>query len=190
MEHDWLLLSIRYRNVTGIHRLATELNGADRRLTSSVDDSHPFQLGLWLPHSSEHGVLAGKYLVTVRVSKLTNNRVLLAGLIAVSCQINQIVVDEFSSIWVFETAEHEIGVRKDLFVDETGAVQVGTGGSLHPLNWKANRSRYRSLGRRLSGRFPVCLLGNRLGRHAQQERQSSVLHFTSRKQSQPKAFSL
>src|SRR5947209_20084476 len=95
MEHDWLLLSIRYSNVTGIHRLATELDVADRRLTSSVDDSHPCQLGVWLPHSSEHGVLAGKYLVTVRVSKLTNNRVLLAGLIAVSCQINQIVVDEF-----------------------------------------------------------------------------------------------
>src|SRR5437667_33697 len=66
------------------------------------------QLGVWLPHGIDHGVLAGKYLVTVRVAKLTNNRVLLAGLIAVSCQINQIVVDEFSSIWAFETAEHEI----------------------------------------------------------------------------------
>ena len=190
MEHDWLLLSIRYSNVTGIHRLATELDVADRRLASSVDDSHPCQLGVWLPHGSEHGVLAGKYLVTVRVSKLTNNRVLLAGLIAVSCQINQIVVDEFSSIWAFETAENEIGVRKNLFVDEAGAVQVGTGGSLHPLNWKANRSRYRSLGRRLIGRVGVCLLGSRGSRHAQQEQKSCFLHFTSGSTPQSQAFSL
>src|SRR5438094_9218692 len=114
MEHDWLLLSIRYSNVTGIHRLATELDVADRRLASSVDDSHPCQLGVWLPHASEHGVLAGKYLVTVRVAKLTNNRVLLGGLIAGSCQINQIVVDEFRGFWAFDAAEHENCVMKDL----------------------------------------------------------------------------
>src|SRR5207244_5101043 len=100
--------SVGCSNVTGLHRLATELDDADRGLASSVADAHPCQLGVWLPLGSEHGVLAGKYLVTVRVAKLTNNRVLLAGLIAVSCQINQIVVDEFSGIWAFETAEHEI----------------------------------------------------------------------------------
>src|SRR5437667_9587971 len=108
MEHDWLLLSIRYSNVTGIHRLATELDVADRRLASSVDDSHPCQLGVWLPHGSEHGVLAVKYLVTVRVSKLTKNRVLLAGLIAVTCQLNQMLVDQCSSTWAIETAKPEI----------------------------------------------------------------------------------
>src|SRR5207247_9900857 len=140
---------------------------------------HPCQLGVWLPHGIEHGVLAGKYLVTVRVAKLTNNRVLLAGLIAVSCQINQIVVDEFSSIWAFETAEHEIGVRKNLFVDEAGAVQVGTGGSLHALNCKANRSRYRSLARRLIGPVLVCLVGNRRGTHSTQEAQSCTAHLPS-----------
>src|SRR5437016_13718917 len=117
MEHDWLLLSIRYSNVTGIHRLATELDVADRRLASSVDDSHPCQLGVWLPHGIEHGVLAGKYLVTVRVAKLTNNRVLLAGVIAVSCQMHQMVVEEVSIICAFEADEHDIGVRKNLFVD-------------------------------------------------------------------------
>src|SRR5437899_12368281 len=108
MEHDWLLLSIRYSNVTGIHRLATELDVADRRLASSVDDSHPCQLGVWLPHGSEHGVLAGKYLVTGRVAKLTNNRVLLDGLIAVACQINQSGGDELSGICAFARAEDKM----------------------------------------------------------------------------------
>src|SRR5436190_11480818 len=98
MEHDWLLLSIRYSNVTGIHRLATELDMADRRLASSVDDSHPCQLGVCLPHGSEQGVLAGTYRVTVRVSKLTNHRLLLADLIAQACQINQSVVHEFRGL--------------------------------------------------------------------------------------------
>src|SRR2546425_11097836 len=122
MEHDWLLLSIRYSNVTGIHRLATELDVADRRLASSVDDSHPCQLGVWLPHSSEHGVLAGKYLVTVRVAKLTNNRVLLAGLIAVSCQI---LLNSSTTIWfILEDTAIRPARKTRLFV--SFATRTGT----------------------------------------------------------------
>src|SRR5438477_2789778 len=190
MEHDWLLLGERYCNVTGVHRLATEFDMGNRGFASRIDDSHSRQLSVRLAHSREHSVLAGKYFVAVRVSKLTDDGVLLAGLIAASCQINQIVVGELGRIWAVETAKHEIRVGQYLLVYEAGAVQIGSRGGLHSLYRKAHRSRYRSLRSRLVGRRRVRLLGSCGNRQAQQEQQSYFLHVTSGSGPQAQAFSL
>src|ERR1700694_6323508 len=90
-------------------------------------------------------MLTGKQFVPVRILQLAHDLVLLARLVAVASQENDVVIREFGGVGTFQSASHEIGIGHQLGADETATVQVSTGWGLDPLNRKASRRNHRAL---------------------------------------------
>src|ERR1700730_9164520 len=124
-------------------------------------------------------MLTGKQFVPVRILQLAHDLVLLARLVAVASQKNEVAIREFGGVGTFQSAGHEVGIGHELGADETATVQVSMGWGLDQLNRNPSRSNQRALRGSLVCRSRIGLLSSCCYRQAQYEQQSCFLHVTS-----------
>src|SRR5580692_10650538 len=125
-------------------------------------------------------MLTRKDFVTVRITEFADDRVLLAHLIAFSCQIYHFAVAVLGYAWSVQIASHEIGIGHELSTDEAGAGQVNGCWGLDPLKRKADCG-WVGPGGRTECRMGVCrFLGASHDGQTENQQQSCFLHVTSR----------
>ena len=73
-------------------------------------------------------------------TQFAHDLVLLARLVALACQEDGVIGGELGGVGTFQPAGHEIRVRHQLFADEAGAIDVGIGRGLDPLDRESSRS--------------------------------------------------
>src|SRR5258708_31756 len=179
MEGYGLLLGKRYCRISGVDAIAGVFDLCNRGLAAGVDNPHSSHFLVRLSRLFQHFPLSREHFILVDIAKSAHNLIFSPRSVARALHIDHVAPDKLRRGGRLQTTGNEVGVRQDLFSDETGTVQIRIGGSLHAFGGKGRRSRGSAL--RGVGRSTVSSRLRPCRSREQQQEQSCFLHVTSGK---------
>src|SRR5215510_2696689 len=146
MWRDLLLFDKWNRRVPWVDAVARILNLRDGSFAARVDDSNPAYFLVWLTGCFQYLRLPREHLIFVLVLELANDLVLGAGRIAAAVEIHDIPAHKLRGGRRLKASSDVVGIRQDVFADESSAIKIGIGRLRNALNRKAVRRRCGSFG--------------------------------------------